>query len=218
MSLTAEAVAQFLRSNPAFLDAHPDVLDALTVPPAHGGSAIPLGERQLASLRDKNRALEDKLHELVRFGQENDATIERMHRFALAAMAARDLDALLATLYFHLREDFAVPHVALRLWADGGWDRPEFGATSAEARIFAESLGDPYCGTQPMFETASWFGPAEPIPASFGYLPLRTETTFGLLALASDAADRFTPETGTLYLRRIGELVSVALARFVTPV
>ncbi|MCU0868125.1 MAG: DUF484 family protein [Burkholderiales bacterium] len=217
MSLTADAVAQFLRDNPAFLDAHPDVLDALTVPPPHGGQAIPIGERQLAALRDRNRALEDKLRELVQFGQENDATIERMHRFALAAMAARDLDALLATVLFHLREDFAVPHVALRLWTVGADARPESTPTSPEVRVFADSLGEPYCGAQAMFETSGWFGPAMPAPASFGYLPLRTASTFGVLALASDAPERFAAGTGTLYLRRIGELTSVALARFVTP-
>lgn len=214
MSLSADAVAQFLRSNPAFLDANPDVLDALTVPPQHGGSAIPIGERQLAALRDKNRALEDKLRELVQFGQENDATIERMHRLALAAMAARDLDALLATLHFHLREDFAVPHVALRLWAEGADGRVEASAASPEVRVFADSLGEPYCGAQPMFETADWFASADTPAASYGYLPLRTSATFGLLALASGARDRFAPDSGTLYLRRIGELASVALARF----
>jgi len=38
------------------------------------------------------------------------------------------------------------------------------------------------------------------------------------VALASEDPRRFYPEMGTLYLARIGELLSHALARFVTPV
>ena len=36
--------------------------------------------------------------------------------------------------------------------------------------------------------------------------------SFGLLALGSEDAKRFYAEMGTLYLRRIGELVAAALA------
>jgi hypothetical protein len=43
---------------------------------------------------------------------------------------------------------------------------------------------------------------------------LRGENAFGLLVMASEDAQRFYPEMGTLYLKRIGELVSVALLRY----
>jgi uncharacterized protein YigA (DUF484 family) len=36
-----------------------------------------------------------------------------------------------------------------------------------------------------------------------------------LLAMASEDAQRFYPEMGTLYLKRIGELMSVALLRYI---
>ena len=36
---------------------------------------------------------------------------------------------------------------------------------------------------------------------------------FGLLALASESAQRFYPEMGTVFLKRIGELASAALWR-----
>ncbi|HEY3532277.1 MAG TPA: DUF484 family protein, partial [Casimicrobiaceae bacterium] len=43
---------------------------------------------------------------------------------------------------------------------------------------------------------------------------LRTEHTFGVLALASDDPHRFHDEMGTMYLLRLAELASVALSRF----
>ncbi|MCW5624017.1 MAG: DUF484 family protein [Burkholderiales bacterium] len=217
MRLTAEDVAQFLKDHPEFFDQYAEQLAEIYVPHPHGGRAIPIAERQIVTLREKNRALEDKLAELVQFGQENDVIIERMHRITLALMISRDLDGLLASLYYNLREDFAVPHVALRLWADGGWERPEFGDVSQEVRVFTESLTNPYCATHPMFETAGWFGDDGVGLQSFAYVALRAEQPFGLLGLGSEDPQRFYPEMGTLYLKRLGEQISMALSRFLRP-
>jgi len=50
-------------------------------------------------------------------------------------------------------------------------------------------------------------------------VPLRRDdATFGVVALASEDPKRFYPEMGTLHLARIGDLMSHALWRFVTPV
>jgi uncharacterized protein YigA (DUF484 family) len=49
---------------------------------------------------------------------------------------------------------------------------------------------------------------------SFAYVPLRGQDgLLGVLAMASEDAQRFYPEMGTLYLARIGELVAAALRR-----
>ena len=71
--LTEDDVARWLRDHPEFFAAQADLLAAIKVPHAHGGRAISLHERQLEVLREKNRALEMKLAELIRVAQENDA-------------------------------------------------------------------------------------------------------------------------------------------------
>jgi uncharacterized protein YigA (DUF484 family) len=43
---------------------------------------------------------------------------------------------------------------------------------------------------------------------------MRTDRVFGLLALASEDPQRFYPGMGTLYLKRLGELISTSLVRF----
>jgi len=62
-------------------------------------------------------------------------------------------------------------------------------------------------------DTAGLFGEASAHLRSFSYLPLRDGGIFGLMALASEDPQRFYPEMGTLYLKRLGDLVSAALAR-----
>lgn len=211
-----EDVARYLVEHPEFFEKFADVIRDITIPHPHGGRAIPISERQIVSLREKNRALEAKLRELVAYGEENDAIGERVHRAALATIAPATLEALLQVIYYNLREDFAVPHVAIRLWSDR--EHPplaEFGASSHEVRVFADSLNQPYCSNKPMFETSDWFGESGPLLKSYAYVALRGERVFGLLALASEEPQRFYPEMGTLYLKRLSELISTSLARFV---
>ena len=70
-----------------------------------------------------------------------------------------------------------------------------------------------------MYESQAWFGEAAPHLKSFALVALaRDGLPFGVIALASEDPKRFYPEMGTLYLQRIGELLSHALWRFITPV
>lgn len=214
MRLDPDDVARYLQHNTGFFETYAEMLANIYIPHPHGGRAIPIAERQIVTLREKNRALEEKLRELVQFGQENDTITERLHRIALALFGARDLDAMLDALYYNLREDFSVPHIAVRIWGEPATSRAEFSPAGQEVRVFTESLTNPYCVQRAMYDTPSWFGEQGTVLRSFAYVPLRTEQPFGLLVLASEDAQRFYPEMGTLYLKRLGELVSVAVARF----
>lgn len=217
MELDDLAVAQFLRADPRFFERNLRLLDEIVLPDPHGGAAISLVERQQAALRERSRNLEMKLAELVKFGEENDVISERVHRLAVALMGARNFDALVGVVTDGLRDDFLVPHVALRLWgvqfpnSDG--DRTEFAPVEPELQSWAEGLSVPYCGHRPGLDLESWFGETPAPLKSFALVPVRTDKTIGLLALASEDEQRFYPEMGTLYLKRIGELLSQALSR-----
>jgi uncharacterized protein len=214
--LTAEDIARYLQENPVFFEQYADLLSEIYIPHPHGGRAIPLAERQVLTLRERARALETRLGELIEVGEENDAIGEKMHRLCLAILPASGLEALLAALYYNLREDFAVPHVALRLWREGASaDLAELRGVSDDIKRYAAGLGQPFCGPAANAEATAWFGEAAAHVRSVACVPLRGKSEcFGMLVLGSEDASRFYPEMGTVYLKRLGELASASLLRF----
>ncbi len=214
--MKSEEVAQYLQDHPQFFEEHAELMSHMVIPHPHGGRTISITERQMLSLRDKNKQLEVKMNELLQFGEENDAISEKMHRLGVAMIAAASFQSVLHTLNFHLRDDFSIPHVALRLWnrPDSTEELPEFTEVSAELQAFAETLGQPYCGSTSGFETSSWFGEASKQVRSQALIAMRNGGgTIGMIALGSEDAQRFYAGMGTLYLERLGEMASAALAR-----
>jgi hypothetical protein len=210
--MNKDDVAQFLRAHPQFFDQHPELLENIQVPHPYGGRAIPLAERQTLALREKAKVLEGKLSELIQFGEENDAISEKVHRLAVALVGARDFPALTRSLYFHLREDFAVPHVALRIWGKSvPADFDESREVGEAERQHAGAMGGPQCGAVAGNPFLPWFGEAAEHIRSIALVPLGQTAVFGMLALGSEDAKRFFPEMGTLYLRRIGELCAAGV-------
>lgn len=205
-------VAQFLRSHPQFFEQHPELLENIQVPHPYGGRAIPLAERQTLALREKSKVLEGKLSELLQFGEENDAISEKVHRLSVALVGARDFPALARSLYFHLREDFAVPHVALRIWGKSvPVDFEEAQVVGDAERRHAEAMGGPQCGAAAGNPFLAWFREAGEHVRSIALVPLGQTAVFGVLALGSEDPQRFFAEMGTLYLRRIGELCAAGV-------
>lgn len=214
--MKSNEIAQYLLDNPQFFEEHAELISHMVIPHPHGGRTISITERQMLSLRDKNKQLEGKMGELLQFGEENDTISEKMHRLGVALIAAATFQSVLHTLNFHLRDDFSIPHVAVRLWErpENAEELPEFADVSKQLQEFAETLGQPYCGSTSGFETSSWFGEASSHIRSQALIALRNGGgTVGMVALGSEDAQRFFAGMGTLYLERLGEMVSAALAR-----
>ncbi|MCX7960499.1 MAG: DUF484 family protein [Burkholderiales bacterium] len=210
--MTPDEVAQYLRAHPEIFERHPQLLETISVPHPYGGRTISLAERQIVSLREKVRALEAKLAELIRIGEDNDAISEKVHRLALALAGAPDFEAAAAALVFHLREDFAVPHVALRFWGAGEGSRTSGAPVAPALREQVATMGAPVCGPAAGSPFLSLFGEAADRLRSIAVVPLGQTRAVGVLALASEDPQRFYADMGTLYLRRIGELAAGALA------
>lgn len=202
--MKADNVAEYLQQNPDFFAERAELLTDLVIPHPHGGRTISLSERQMLVLRERVKDLEKKLYEWMEIARENEALQDKVHQYTLALLGAHELAALQETATGSLREIFSVPHAVMHIWAE----QPP----SAEVMTFADQHAKPVCAHQAVHDTKSWFGESAEHLRSFAYLPLRNETqSIGLLILASEDAQRFYPEMGTVFLQRIAEMASKAV-------
>ncbi|WP_345812494.1 DUF484 family protein [Paraburkholderia sp. PREW-6R] len=235
-------VADYLIANPDFFADHAEMLATIRLANPHGKAAVSLQERQMEMLRDKNKLLERRLAELLRYGHENDSIASKFNRWTIRVMAERDPYALPRTIANGLRDVFDVPQAALRVWdVAEPYAQAEFARhVGEEVRIFANSLTTPYCGANTGFEAAQWLASsatpaaqsaqaaddsaaATPAAAhateSIALLALRDPEgkeeapTFGLLVMGSPDPRRFHDGMATDFLTQIGALASAALSR-----
>jgi uncharacterized protein len=216
--INANEVVDYLRQHPDFFNEFPESLNALTVAHPQDGRAVSLVERQLVSLREKNASLESKLRELIIFGSHNDVLADKLHRLTLALLRADDLDSTHGVIVESLRADFAIPQVIVRWWDGGCAKSPNhamFATVSDGMQDYIGGLRTPYVGMLRAHESGEWLGEHGASVQSFAYAPLRTDVCAGVLMLASDDPQRFTPDMATDVLMRLSELSTVAIERFV---
>ncbi|GGE86306.1 DUF484 family protein [Massilia psychrophila] len=213
-NLDSAAVAHFLADNPQFFARHATLLGQVKLSSPLTGKTVSLQERQMEVMRAKYQALELQLGNLTRLAQKNGAIAEKFHGWNQALLQARHGADLPRALVDGLCAQFGVPQATLRLWDlapghDDAWFAQD---VSEDARIFANSLLAPYCGSNHDFEAVRWLGDAGAVQSTV-ILPLRSGgAAFGLLILGSADPARFEADMATDFLIHIGETASAALA------
>ena len=199
--MKADSVAEYLQNNPEFFNEHAELLTEIVLQHPYGGRTISLSERQMLVLRERAKQLEKQMLEWMDNARENEALQNKVHLYTLAILGTHDLATLKDVVTRNLNEIFAIPHAVMQLWQEH--------LPSAEIMAFADQHSKPVCAHQAVHETQNWFGESAEHLRSFAYLPLQRDgQSIGMLVLASEEAQRFYPEMGTLFLQRIAEMVS----------
>jgi uncharacterized protein YigA (DUF484 family) len=217
LELDSAAVARYLSEHAGFFEEHAELLANIKLSSVLGGRTVSLQERQMEILREKYKALELNLSNLIRVGEDNDAINLHMQEWCRGLLLVRNDADLPQALVAGLRTVFDVPHVTLRTWGLSkslapAWFTQE---VSEDARIFTNGMKLPFCGKNQDFEAAGWFDDAPEI-ASLAMLPLRSKDhpdALGLLIMGSADPARFTGEMATDFLARISDTASAALSR-----
>ena len=215
--ITEDDIAHFLANTPDFFERHAELLAAVQLSSPHSNRAVSLQERQAEMLREKIKALELKVVEMIRHGQENVAIANHLQDWTRQLLLTDQPRELPQVIVSGLRAAFDVPQAAVKVWGVGAAHAQEAFAqgASADARTFASSLATPYCGVNSGFEAAQWLDDAT-MAMSIALVPLRESgvtQAFGLLVLASPDPQRFHSGMGTDFLERIADLSGAALAR-----
>jgi uncharacterized protein YigA (DUF484 family) len=213
-TLDSATVAAYLADHPAFFDEHVALLGQVKLTSPLTGKTVSLQERQMEVMRSKYAALELRMSELTRVAEDNLAIANRFHGWTQDLLRAHDAGDMPRALLAGLQSNFNVPQATLRLWevAEGHSTHWFAQGVSDDARIFANSLRAPYCGSNHDFEAVRWLEDASVVRSTV-ILPLTAGGhAFGLLILGSPDPERFTGDMGTEFLTHIGETASVALA------
>ena len=223
--ITEEDIANFLVNTPDFFERNAELLAAVRLNSPHGTRAVSLQERQADMLREKIRALEMRLMDMMRHGTDNEVLIERMQRWVKTLLMTANASDLPYTIADHIQHDFLVPQVAIKVWgvADDYQIEPFAVGVGDEVKTFAETLRTPYVGMNQNFEAVKWL--LEPSAAqSVALVALRatrtedtpqtaaTQPVIGLLVMASPDAQRYHEGMGTAFIERLGDLASAALS------
>jgi len=213
--MDSNSVAQYLSEHAQFFEEHAELLSRIKLTSPLAGRTVSLQERQMEVLREKIKALEMRMSDLIRVAQENDAITGKFQSWARSLLLARNDVDLPYVLINGLQSIFSVPHATLRIWGVAEeFAHTWFAATvSPDARIFANGLGTPFCGRNDDFEAATWLEEAPEIK-SLAMLPLRQDgaaQAFGLLILGSPDVSRFSEDMATDFLSKIGETASAAM-------
>jgi uncharacterized protein YigA (DUF484 family) len=215
--LGAHEIATWLRRHPTFLQQFPDLAISLVVPREQGPAAS-LASYQLDVLRDKNRELARRLHELFANAQENERLAVRTHQLTLALLKQDNAADTLRAMSAALAEDFQGDLVRMVLFEPvAGLEETDWlqviEADDVRLASFRDALseGEPICGRLHPDKNALLYGMRAEQVQSSALLPL---PGIGLLTVGSHEPNRFFPGMGTLFLRMMGEALVVALQRF----
>jgi uncharacterized protein len=215
-AVTASEVAAYLRQHPRFLSQFPDLALGLVMP-REDGQTTSLASYQLDVLRDKNRELNRRLHELFANAEQNERLTVRTHQLCLALMRADSTAATLQAMVACLLEDFRGERVRIVLHREvpglqaGDWLHvvPVEDPSLAPFREFF-AVGEPLCGRLQQDKLDFLFGDEAGQVESALLLALGER---GMLAVGSADGNRFFPGMGTLFPRLMGEALQTALAR-----
>ena len=230
--ITEDDIANFLVNTPDFFQRHAQLLSNVRFVSPHGQRAVSLQERQADMLREKIRALEQRMMDMIRNGSDNAVLSDRLHRWSQSLLMTQHPADIPGIIVDEIQHHFMVPQVAIRVWQVGDAFQIEQFAQgiSEDIKNFTQGLRVPYCGANADFEAVQWL-PHPHEAQSVALLPLRStvspwevkedkpsndgelDTTLGLLVLASPDPQRFHSSMGTDLLSRIAELASAAISR-----
>lgn len=215
--LGAHEVAAFLHRHPTFLQQFPDLALSLVVPRDEGPAAS-LAGYQLEVLRDKNRELNRRLHDLSNNAQANERLAVRTQQLTLALMKQGDAAGTLRSMAASLAEDFqgdlvriVVFHPVPGLEGADWLQVLDEGDRALEPFRDCLADGEPLCGRLQPDKHALLYALRGDEVQSSALLPV---PGIGLVAVGSRDPNRFYPGMGTLFLRMMAESLAVAMRRF----
>ncbi len=197
-----ELVAHWLQSTPGFFERHPELLLSLDLGSSLDGRVLSLQEKQMNVLRSKNRDLNQRTTEMLRFGMENDLTQNLMVQWLEDLCSKKTKEDVIENITNGLNSMFKVGRV-------------EYIPPSEIDEIILENLNkEIIVGTLPAEINFPSLKILDEV-GSFALVPMHIhEKKLGAILFISKDISKYTLDTGLVYLEQLGRLAAAALSRF----
>ena len=140
--ITEDDIANYLANTPDFFERHAELLATVQLSSPHSVRAVSLQERQAGMLREKIKALEHRIMEMIRNGSENVMLSDKMMNWAGSLFQVADATDLPGQIADQIGRQFSVPQVAIKVWGVA----PQFSQSdfavgvSDDVKLFTSSL------------------------------------------------------------------------------
>jgi uncharacterized protein YigA (DUF484 family) len=218
-TLSADAVAAWLRQHPDFLANNPDLLFALTPPDQRAGEAVVDFQRFMVERQQRELAkLKASSEELLAISRLNKSTQQTVHRAVLALLAAPTFERAISTVVddWAAYMDLDVVILGIEHSGEAGMPGLKTGLTMLSPGEVDSRLGRGNdVKTFAVLDPAdpALFGEAAPLARSAAWLRLaiHEESPPGILALGSRSEGRFHPRQNTELLRFLASALAATI-------
>ncbi|MFT5451342.1 MAG: hypothetical protein ACI9N9_000826 [Enterobacterales bacterium] len=210
--ITADDVAHYLKDHNDFFHHHSDIMLMMDLTDKADGSTS-LVERQMKSLRQRNKDNEQEMQDVIRNAQDNQHLLQQTITLTLQLIPANNVEEMTELLLEELSVLFDIHYRNLLLDAD------KFSHSTADMKSIKNTLGDnfpthqPICGRLKASEKECLFDDHSNVQSA-ALLPLGINGELGILVLGSEDQAHFDPEMGDLFLLLISDMLSRMLYRF----
>lgn len=208
-SLDPARVETFLREHPAFFKHRPELLMAMDLP--HGGAgAVSLVERQVYLLRERNIDMRNRLANMTRNAESNDALFEASRAMVLSLLECTEAAQLPAQVEHGLSDLYGVEYGSQQWFSGAGdWLGAEVAVDEARATIVEGLLKrrQAFCGVFRAEEMQALF-PECRTEGSAAIAPLiKNGELMGAIAVGATDVRRYDSSVGTLFLEHLAEVI-----------
>lgn len=209
-------VLDFLKNNPEFLLANAKSLGVQL----NNDKITAFAEVKLQANEIRTQRMEQHLNDIIDNARHNQVLIETLFQLDNALIAATNLEAIFAALDDALNNGFGLPHYALRLAPQKGFEITANRLLDPNSSAYEKfsQLSHSHCDHYLADDVLTWLPNSTATLQSFLKVPLLSPSLgfIGVLIVASPNPQHFTPEQDTSYMDNLAQNLSTGLNRILT--
>ncbi len=204
------AIKKYLRKNPGFFAANPQLMSELEVV-SDDGQLTNLTTHQLRTLQKENRQLKAQIQQLIQNAQQSESLMNRLFELLTQLSTAAQHEFVPGFVRFvseHFPSDYFKLLLAEGLEAGNEANNTETISTEIRTHFSVfQAKPEPLSGRLKQDKLQSIFKGTEDIKSAI-VLPIGSQAQYGLMAFASVDEEKFHPNSSSDFLQKLTQILA----------